>query len=208
MLIGMSGTVFGYILIGAIEENTPEETYDQFNTNVFGALNVTRAFLPYMRQRKTGTIVWMGSVGGWRSGSTCGLYCTTKYALRGISETLHDEISPLGLRSTCIDFGYFRTNFLNPGHKAPYESSIEDYREMVKKGVEALEAYNDNQPGDPVKGVQIIIDVMKGEGVAKDKPFPKSLQLGTDCYGVVKNAAEETLRNLEAWKDVTCSTEI
>ncbi|KAF5340478.1 hypothetical protein D9758_014556 [Tetrapyrgos nigripes] len=174
---------------------SPEETYDQFNTNVFGALNVTRAFLPYMRQRKTGTIVWMGSLAGWISGATGGLYCATKYALRGISETLHDEISPLGFAVPASTL-------------APYESRIEDYREMGKKGVEGLEAYNNNQPGDPAKAVQIIIDVIKGEGVAKGKPFAKSLQLGTDCYGGVKNAAEQTLRNLEAWKDVTCSTEI
>ncbi|KAI0293624.1 hypothetical protein B0F90DRAFT_1393384 [Multifurca ochricompacta] len=54
----------GYVLVGAIEENTPQETYDQFNTNVFGGLNVARAFLPYMRQRKSGSVVWIGSLGG------------------------------------------------------------------------------------------------------------------------------------------------
>ncbi|KAF5340171.1 hypothetical protein D9758_014998 [Tetrapyrgos nigripes] len=112
----------GYILAGALEENTrrlpsfgaiihfisiPTRRYRNvyYSTNVFGALNVTRAFLPYMRQRKTGTIVWMGSLTGWISGPAAGLYCTTKYALRGISGTLHEEISPLGLRSTVSTLG-------------------------------------------------------------------------------------------------------
>ncbi|KAK7464239.1 hypothetical protein VKT23_006405 [Stygiomarasmius scandens] len=196
----------GYILVGAIEESTPEETYDQFNTNVFGGLNVARAFLPYMRQRKSGTIVWMGSLGGWRAAPNAGLYASTKFALRGISETLHEEIAPRGLRSICIDFGYFRTSFLNPGHRHPYESRIEDYREMGKKSDAALIAYNNQQPGDPAKGVQAILDVVRGEGAAKDKSFPKSLQLGSDCFAVVKNSAEQTLSNLEAWKDITFST--
>lgn len=61
----------------------PEETLNQFNTNVFGALNVTRAFLPYMRERKTGTVVFIGSIGGWRSVLNAGLYATTKFAFHG-----------------------------------------------------------------------------------------------------------------------------
>lgn len=125
----------GYILVGALEENTyglailtrsifidehysrPEETFDRFNTDVFGALNVTRAFLPpHIRARRTGTFVWLRSIGGWRAAPNAGLYGTTKWALRGISETLHVEVSRLGLRSICIDFGYIRTSFLTGDH--------------------------------------------------------------------------------------------
>jgi NAD(P)-dependent dehydrogenase (short-subunit alcohol dehydrogenase family) len=130
------------------------------STNVFGALNVTRALLPYMREKKTGTVVFMGSVGGWRyvlrlhpsiphsltsrptsvsSGvPNAGLYAATKFTLRGISESLHLEIAPLGLRSTCIDFGYFRTTFLDPAHRAPYVPRIEDYNEMSKRANDSL----------------------------------------------------------------------
>jgi len=69
-----------------------------------------------------------------------------------------------------------------------------------------LSAYNNQQPGDPAKGVQAILDVVRGDGAAKDKSFPKSLQLGSDCFAVVKNSAEQTLNNLDAWKDMTFST--
>ncbi|KAF8075755.1 hypothetical protein FPV67DRAFT_1469077 [Lyophyllum atratum] len=197
----------GYILVGAIEENTPEESFDQFNTNVFGALNVSRAFLPYMRERKTGTVVFLGSLGGWRSVPNAGLYAATKFALRGISSSLHDEISPLGLRSICVDFGYFRTAFLNADHRAPQVSRIQDYKPMTDKANAALEAYNGKQPGDPLKGVEVIADVVRGEGVAAGKTFPTSLSLGSDCYTIVKGESEKTLARLEEWKDVTQSTD-
>ncbi|KAF9461445.1 hypothetical protein BDZ94DRAFT_1167682 [Collybia nuda] len=197
----------GYILVGPIEENTPEETLDQFNTNVFGALNVTRAFLPYMRERKTGTFIFMGSIGGWRGAPNVGLYATTKLAVRGISETLHAEISPLGLRSICFDFGYFRTSFLTSDHRAPVVSRIPDYKPIVEKSEAALQAYNGKQPGDPLKGVEVMLDVVRGEGVAVGKSFPISLSLGSDCFGVVKASSEATLARLHEWEEVTKSTD-
>ncbi|KAH7903354.1 hypothetical protein BJ138DRAFT_160743 [Hygrophoropsis aurantiaca] len=197
----------GYIHVGAVEESTPQESLDQFNTNVFGALNVSRAFLPAMRLQKSGTIVFIGSIGGWRAVPNAGLYAATKYAIRGISETLHEEISPLGLRSICFDFGYFRTNFLTDGNRAPYNSRISDYEPMSKKSNAALVAYNGKQPGDPNKGVEIMIDVVKGEGEEKGKAFPTVLALGSDCYNGVKEASEKTLSRLEEWKDLTISTD-
>ncbi|KAL0057871.1 hypothetical protein AAF712_015478 [Marasmius tenuissimus] len=219
----------GYILVGAIEESTyvrllnnianlsdyelnfimhpsrPEETYNQFNTNVFGALNVTRVFLPYMRERKTGTVVFMGSLGGWSAGPSVGLYVTTKWALRGISQSLHTEIAPLGLRSLCLDFGYFRTSFLSSDHRQPYIARIPDYQELTEKSEAALQAYNGKQPGDPKKAVQVLLDIVHGDGLAQGKPFPTSVQFGSDCYSVAKEHCETALANLEEWKEVSFS---
>ncbi|KAF8645764.1 hypothetical protein AX16_007631 [Volvariella volvacea WC 439] len=197
----------GYILVGAIEESTPKETLDQFNTNVFGGLNVARAFLPYMRARRTGTIVWTGSVGGWRSVPNAGIYAATKYTLRGISETLHEEIAPMGLRSVCIDLGYFRTTFLTGDHRAPWVPRIKDYQEMSSKADAALRAYNGNQPGDPKKGVQVILDIVRGEGAAKGKQWERSLPLGSDSWETIKHESELTLERLKIWKDVAFSTD-
>ncbi|KAK7051619.1 hypothetical protein VNI00_004598 [Paramarasmius palmivorus] len=197
----------GYILVGAIEESTPEETYDQFNTNVFGALNVSRAFLPHMRERRTGTIVFMGSLGGWRAAPNAGLYATTKWALRGISSTLHEEIAPLGLRSLCVDFGYFRTSFLTPDHRKPYTPRISDYAPITEKSEAGLQAYNGKQPGDPQRGVEVVLDIVRGEGTVNGKPFQQSIQLGSDCYAVAKAECEKTLSRLEEWKEVSISTD-
>ncbi|KAK7459578.1 hypothetical protein VKT23_009560 [Stygiomarasmius scandens] len=196
-----------YFLVGALEENTAEETLQQFNTNVFGALNVTRAILPHMRARKSGTIVWMGSIGGWHAVPNAGAYAATKATVKSLSETLHAEISPLGLRSICIDFGYFRTSFLDAEHRMPHVGKIEDYKDITEGYERALQAYNGNQPGDPIKGCQVILDVVRGEGLAEGKAFPTNLQLGSDTYSTVKPILESQIKNMEDWKDVTLWTD-
>lgn len=197
----------GYLLVGALEESTPEETFDQFNTNVFGALNVTRAFLPHMRARRTGTFVWTGSVAGWVAAPGAGLYSTTKWALRGISESLHAEVSPLGLRSICLDFGYFRTAFLSPDHRKPYVAKIDDYKEITEQVESGLQASNGMQLGNPEKGVQVMLDVVRGEGVAQGKEFPKSLLMGSDTFAVVQDTIQGYLKLQENWESVSKSTD-
>ncbi|KAF8874875.1 hypothetical protein CPB84DRAFT_1829302 [Gymnopilus junonius] len=197
----------GYILVGALEESTPQETLDQFNTNVFGALNVSRAFLPYMRERKTGTVIFIGSIGGWRPAPYAGLYSATKWVLRGISETLHTEISPLGLRSIHFDFGYFRTSLLQPSQRAPKVARISDYKEISDRVEQGLQKYNGKQPGNPLKGVEVMVDVVRGEGIAKGKAFPPFVGLGTDFYDIAKQETSKALNYLEDWKEVSFSTD-
>jgi len=187
----------GYGLVGAIEESTPEETYDQFNTNVFGGLNVARAVLPYMRAQKSGTVVWVGSVGGWRAAPNMGLYAATKFTVRGIAETLDAEISPLGLRSYVFEPGYFRTSFLSEEHRGPYVERISDYAEITKTANQRLLNYNGKQPGDPQKAVKIIIDTVRGEGFAKGKTLPVAIQLGSDCVDAVTAVCQKTVKNIE-----------
>ncbi|KJA21767.1 hypothetical protein HYPSUDRAFT_67465 [Hypholoma sublateritium FD-334 SS-4] len=195
----------GFIVPGCLEEITNEEMITQFNTNVFGAMNVSRAFLPYMRERKTGTIAFIGSCYGWRTVPFSGAYVTSKFAVRGMSDTLNEELAPFGLRSICFDSGCFRTPVLD---KRPvWKSSIGDYKEAGEAANAALLAYSGYQKGDPVRGVNTIIDVIKGEGVAHGKVIPRGFALGADCYGTVKAHCEDTLKRLESWKEVTLSTD-
>ncbi|TFY55976.1 hypothetical protein EVG20_g9115 [Dentipellis fragilis] len=204
----------GYIEVGTLEETTEEETYNQFNTLIFGGLNVARAFLPSMRERKTGTVVWIGSLGGWHPAPNGGLYGAAKYATRGVSETLDEEISPLGLRSIVFELGYFRTNFLTDGHRAAYKPRIEDYKPITEAANARLvgacfelDPYNQRQPGDPTKGVQVIIDLVHGEGAAQGRKVPSVVALGSDCFDVAKGSCEKTLANLKEWEAVTKSTD-
>ncbi|KAF6754059.1 short chain dehydrogenase [Ephemerocybe angulata] len=197
----------GYMAVGAIEESTPEETYDQFNTNLFGALNVTRAFLPYMRGKRSGIIMWMGSIGGWRAVPYGGLYAATKWAIRGISETLNEEISPLGLKSISIDLGYFRTSFLQDSQRGPAVSRIPDYQPITDAVEARFQAYNGKQPGNPVAAVEVLVDLAHGTGAAEGKAFPIVLNLGSDCYSTAKDASEKVLTRLEEWKAVSYSTD-
>ncbi|KAI0265352.1 short chain dehydrogenase [Gloeopeniophorella convolvens] len=197
----------GYVAVGAIEENTEKETFDQFNTNVFGALNVARAFLPYMRERKSGTIIWIGSLGGWRPVINAGLYAGTKYAVRGLSETLDAEISPLGLRSITIELGYFRTELLTTNNRAPYESRIVDYKEISAQADARFEAVSGKQPGDPRKAAEVIVDIARREGAARGREVPSVLALGSDCHTAVLQSAQGVIARLEAWEDVARSTD-
>lgn len=129
-----------------------------------------------------------------RDAPNAGLYTATKWALRGISETLHTEVSPLGLRSTCIDFGCFRTSFLGPDHRKPYVAKIDDYREMTEQVESALQVVNGKQLGDPKKSAQILLDVVRGEGVAQGKEFPKLLLMGSDRFEGVQDRIQGYLK--------------
>ncbi|KAI0315271.1 hypothetical protein OF83DRAFT_366130 [Amylostereum chailletii] len=198
----------GYMVTGALEENTPEESFAQFNTNVFGPLNVARAFLPYMRPRKTGTVVWFGSIGGWIPLPNGGLYGATKAVNRSLAQTLNAEISPFGLRSICIEPGYFRTAFLQGGNRGPSVSRIEEYKPITGAMDDMWVAVNGKQPGDPKKLVQVMLDLIRGEGVAKEREVPTIVQLGRDCVTAVKTEVEGMLKDMEAWEGVYTSTDI
>ncbi|TFK72651.1 hypothetical protein BDN72DRAFT_894630 [Pluteus cervinus] len=139
-----------------------EETFKQFTTNVFGALNVARAFLPYMRKRRTGTIVFPGSITGQSAISALGFILRRSVLFEGW--ILNGEVTPLGLRSICIEFGYSRTAFLSPDHWGPSPQHIEDNRGMAEKMDAFLREADGKQPGDPVKGVSVILDIVRGVG--------------------------------------------
>lgn len=103
----------GYGLLGAIEESSTAEVEAIFRTNVFGTLNMIRAVLPVMRQQKSGHIINMSSLGGYQSSLGFGVYCSTKFAVEGITEALHGEVKPLGIHATVVEPGFFRTDFLD-----------------------------------------------------------------------------------------------
>ncbi|KAF8906338.1 hypothetical protein CPB85DRAFT_1436984 [Mucidula mucida] len=197
----------GYAENGVLEENTPQQAQDQFNTNVFGALNVARAFLPHMRARKTGTIVWIGSYCGWIGSPFVGLYTASKFAIRGLSESLDLEISPLGLRSICFDFGAFRTKFLSVGTFDRIASDIKDYEALAAERKAGFEAADMNQPGDPKKGVKVILDVVRGEGAAAGKSVPSTVLVGSDSFDVVQRELARMNKFQTEWADLTKSTD-
>jgi NAD(P)-dependent dehydrogenase (short-subunit alcohol dehydrogenase family) len=154
-----------------------------------GLLNTTRAFLPLFRSHKSRTIVNLSSIAGLRGGEAMGLYSATKFAVEGaslfrilpppsghisllrnpgITESLALEVAHLNLRALVVSPGYFRTNFLASGQ--PHAAGpIEDYKPVTIPFQASLEAYNGKQPGDAKKGVNLIIDVVLGEGQAKGK---------------------------------------
>jgi len=191
----------GYGLLGAVEESSGEEVEAIYRTNVFGVLNVIRAVLPGMRERRAGHIVNFSSLGGYHASPGWGIYCSTKFAVEGLSEALHAEVAPLGIHVTVVEPGYFRTDFLDGSSLGKTEREITDYAATVGRMREMAAARNHLQPGDPVKLAEALIELVH----APDPPL--RLPLGTDALQVVaeKNAfvEEETAR----WRILSASTD-
>ncbi|UPX21225.1 uncharacterized protein EKO05_0011419 [Ascochyta rabiei] len=200
----------GYILVGAVEETSPKEDFDQFNTNVFGMLNVSKAFLPYLRATSGHrTISNFGSIGSWRGGAGYGLYAGTKWACSGISESMRAELAPLGVAVTVIEPGYFRTGFLNAGAQVKSAKRIEDYDETAVGGVRArLDEVNNDQPGDVVKGAKVIVDILTKSGTAIGKEVPVRVVLGSDCSTGIREKIADTVELLDEWGSITTKTDL
>jgi len=200
----------GYSELGTIEELTSEETFKQFNTNVFGPLNVSRAFLPFQRQRKSGTILFMGSMLGHFTTPASGMYCATKHAIRAFAESLDAEITPLGLRALYLEPGHFLTSIIASSRSNMAAPRIADYAQTNSVLGETLSAYDGHQPGDPKKFAHLLVDFVKRQGLFLEdgKIMPAGLIVGTDAYEGVKATLEEKLRVIEEWKDVICSTDV
>jgi NADP-dependent 3-hydroxy acid dehydrogenase YdfG len=101
----------GYGLTGALEEVSEKEIRDQFETNVFGVLNVTRAVLPTLRQQRSGHIVNISSLAGRIGMPLLGIYNGSKFALEGLSESLANELKSFGIKVTIVEPGGFATDF-------------------------------------------------------------------------------------------------
>ena len=171
-------------------------------------LNVTRAVLPHMRARRSGVIANFGSLGSWRGGPAFSNYAGTKWACSGISESLHEELKPLGINCTVIEPGYFRTGFLNAGARVQSAKVIDDYTNTAAGQVRnALTTVDNNQPGDVVKGSRVIVDVLTKTGVAEGKDIPIRLVLGKDCVATIRQKCESTLALLKEWEPVISSTD-
>ncbi|KAM0263951.1 hypothetical protein ACHAQJ_000986 [Trichoderma viride] len=199
-----------YVHTGILEDLTPEDTYQQFQTNVFGALNVYRAILPHLRSRKSGTLVTIGSMAAWFAHPAASVYNASKAALRLLSFGLASEVQPLGIKHLLVEPGRFRTELLK--QDGNYRTSngsggIADYREVSETTRRNIASESNKQPGDPVKGAQIVYDVVTSSGVAKDKAMPSFLPLGRDAIEEISLAAQSAIDVCQEWKDIASSTD-
>ena len=167
-----------------------------------------RAVLPYMRQQKSGVVADMGSIAGWEGGAGCGVYCATKFAMVGVSESLREEVKHLGIQVVHIEPGYFRTNFLSGGHKVTAAKVIEDLKPAIDPMRGAFAAFNGNQPGDPVKGAKLIVEALTGTGRAKGRALPPRLAVGKDAVGFITTVLEKEKKSLDEWADLSVTTDV
>jgi len=186
----------GYGYLAAIEEGEDQDIRALFETNVFGLIAATQAVLPGMRERRRGHIVNISSVGGLVSFPATGFYHATKYAVEGLSESLAQEVAPLGIKVTIVEPGPFRTNWAGPSIK---QSAIHigDYDQTSGKRRKETETHSGNQPGDPVRAAEAIVTVVQS------KAPPLRLVLGKPALGLARAKLETLKKDFDAWEKTT-----
>lgn len=162
----------GYGLFGALEEASEQETRDQMETNFFGALALTRAVLPGMRKARSGHIVQISSIAGFRSTPGLGIYNASKFALEGVSEALEAEVAPLGIKVLIVEPGPFRTHWAGNSAK-DVTNKIDDYSDTARYTAQMIHGYAGSQPGDPDKAAELIIDVINSPNPPLRLPLGK-----------------------------------
>ncbi|QMS86254.1 SDR family NAD(P)-dependent oxidoreductase (plasmid) [Nostoc edaphicum CCNP1411] len=191
----------GYALLGAVEEIEDQDIRRQFDTNFFGALDLTRTVLPHMRSRRSGHIINISSIGGLVGASGWGIYCGSKFALEGLSESLALEVAHLGIRVTIVEPGAFRTNLGGNGTTIS-QKVIEDYAESSGRTRQWRENSRGREPGDPVLAAKAIISA-----VESPEP-PLRLVLGADALQFIRKKLTSLVQELDHWEDKTLSTDI
>ncbi len=190
----------GYGHEGVLEESSLDEMKRQFDVNVFGAVAVTKAVVPFMRQRRRGHILNITSMGGFITMPGIAYYCGSKFALEGISEVLGKELKPFGIAVTAVAPGSFRTDWAGRSMvRTP--RAIADYDPLFDPIRQAREQKNGKQLGDPVKAARAML-----VAIESDAP-PAHLLLGSDALGLVRDKLKALTSEIETWETVTRSTD-
>jgi NAD(P)-dependent dehydrogenase (short-subunit alcohol dehydrogenase family) len=186
----------GYGITGAVEEVSADEYAPMFETNLFGLISVTKALLPQFRERRSGNILNLSSIGGLIGLPGWGYYNATKFAVEGLSEALAAELEPLGVHVTLIEPGPFRTEFLGTsGQKS--EQTIADYRDTAGKTREYFDSQSGKQAGDPQKAVEAMVAAASAE-----KP-PRHLLLGKLALDRFRGKMKSFEAEIEQWEETT-----
>ena len=191
----------GYGNLGLFEETTDAEARAQYDTNVFGLYNVTRAVLPAMRGQRAGRIFNISSVGGLVGGESGSLYCATKFAVEGFSESIAREIAPFGIHVTIVEPGFFRTDFLDENSVRYGSRRIEDYAEVSAQMKAFWDARNHAQAGDPAKLGRVLVDL------ANRADPPLRFAAGSDAVAMISGKIASLRAELDAWSDLSVTTD-
>lgn len=190
----------GYGHEGTLEESSLEDMRHQFDVNVFGAVAMIKAILPSMRQRRTGHIINITSMGGFITMPGISYYCGSKFALEGISETLAKEVAGFGIKVTAVAPGSFRTDWAGRSMiRAPRR--IADYDALIDPIRAARQARSGHQTGNPAQAAQVLLSIAN----AADAPL--HLLLGSDAVKLVRDKIAAMSSEIEVWEKVSASTD-
>ena len=184
----------------AVEEGEDEAVAELYGTNLFGPVELIKAVLPQMRERRSGAIINLSSIAAVQSGVGSGYCASNKAALELLSDALYQEVSPLGIKVMAVEPGAFRTRFFDDSLKET-QVKIGDYAEISgKTRKENIQNLHD-QPGDPDRGGKIIVETIQRED------YPRILLLGSGAVQFVRDVLRKKLDEIEKWADVSARSD-
>jgi NAD(P)-dependent dehydrogenase (short-subunit alcohol dehydrogenase family) len=181
----------GYGLFGMVEEISEEQARAQMETNVFGALWVTQAALPFLRAQRRGHILQVSSIGGIVAFPGLGMYHASKWALEGLSQALAGELAPFGIHVTLIEPGGFETDWA--GASAVRTEPIPAYEEVRQQIAEFRRAAIGRR-GDPAATGAAILEIVDAE------PPPLRAFLGAGPLAMAKAEYARRIAGWETWQ--------
>jgi len=189
----------GYGNLSSVEDTPLADFRAQIETNLFGTIIVTKAVLPYFREKKAGHFLQFSSMGGRIGPPGRGPYSAAKWGVEGFSEVLSREVAPLGIKVTIVEPGGFRTDFA--GSSTKLSEGRPEYDSTVGKTARFQRDYNGKQPGDPRKAAQAILQV------TREPNPPLRLLLGSDAYNGAEKNDLARLEEAKRWKELSMSTD-
>ena len=181
---------------GYFEEMTPEQIEKQLAVNLTGPMNVTRAVLPVMRERRSGHIISISSGAGLIGFEFSSIYAAAKAGLEGWMSALHAEVEPFGIATTIVNPGFFRTELISEKSMVYADASIHDYDARRAEQEAWWEAQAGRQPGDPAKLAQALLEI------ALETPPPRRFIAGADVIALAERKAKELQAQADAYRDL------
>jgi NAD(P)-dependent dehydrogenase (short-subunit alcohol dehydrogenase family) len=192
----------GYGQVGALEELSDQEARKNFDVNVFGLLHVLRHATPHLRQQGAGRVFNISSVGGFSGNFPgWGIYCATKFAVAGLTESYAAEVKDFGMQASVVYPGYFRTDFLTSGSLGTPQHPLPEYQSVRDSQTAHEQQINGNQPGDPEKAAAVFVEMSEAE------QQPVHLFLGADAYQMADQKIANVQQDLQQWQEVATATD-
>ena len=184
----------GYGQFGMVEEISEDEARQQLETNLFGALWVTQAALPFLRAQGSGHIVQVSSIGGISAFQNIGMYHASKWALEGVSQSLAQEVASFGIKVTLIEPGGFSTDW--GGASAKHATELPDYA-GVREAAEKARTSRTSASGNPDASAAALLKVIDA-----DEP-PLRIFFGEAPLSIATKDYESRLAEWNAWQPVS-----
>jgi NAD(P)-dependent dehydrogenase (short-subunit alcohol dehydrogenase family) len=189
----------GYGNVSPVEDTSLADFRAQIETNLFGVIIMTKAVLPYFRERSSGHVIQISSIAGRLGPTGRAAYAASKFGVEGFSESLAKEVEPLGIKVTIVEPGGFRTHFA--GSSTELREGRPEYDATVGATVRFQRNYDGKQPGDPLKAAEALLHI-----TSLAEP-PLRLLLGSDAYNAAENHTLQVLASDRGWKDLSISTD-